>query len=233
MISEEKENRFLKHFRKKKIMTISEIAESMQCSIPTVRNRLKKWKTYTSYNKNGRYYTLPEIPIFDQNGTWKFKGTFFSKQGNLKQTIIHLVNDSESGLTASRLAKRLGLSTSTQLRSLISYFKTISGLHREKQKGNGSYVYFSAEKSIYSSQKQRRESQIKIKEKDIHGQLPSESESITILVDIIKHPKTTIKKCAGRLRKNGMIIKPESIRNLLQYHGIGIEKKTVTVDILC
>lgn len=210
-------------------MTISEIAESMQCSIPTVRNRLKKWKTYTSYNKNGRYYTLPDIPAFDQEGIWKFKGTFFSKQGNLKQTIIHLINNSESGLTASQIAKRLGLST--QLRSLISYFKTISGLYREKQKGNGSYVYFSAEKSIYSSQKQRRESQIKIKEKDIHGQLPSESESIAVLVDIIKHPKTTIKKCAGRLRKNGTIIKPESIRNLLQYHGIRIGKKTP--DILC
>ena len=107
MICEEKENGFLKHFREKKIMTISGIAESMQCSIPTVRNRLKKWKTYTSYNKNGRYYTLPDIPTFDQDGIWKFKGTFFSKQGNLKQTIIHLVNNSESGLTASQIAKRL------------------------------------------------------------------------------------------------------------------------------
>jgi hypothetical protein len=229
MIGEEKENRSLKHFWKKKIMTISEIAESMQCSIPTVRNRLKKWKTYTSYNKNGRFYTLPDIPTFDQDGIWKFKGTFFSKQGNLKQTVIHLVKNSESGLTASEIANRLGLST--QLRSFITYFKTIPGLYREKQKGNGSYVYFSAEKSIYSSQKQRRESQIKIKEKDIHGQLPSESDSIAVLVDIIKHPKTTIKKCAGRLRKNGIIIKPENIRNLLQYHGIVIEKKTL--DILC
>ena len=227
MISEEKENGFLKHFREKKIMTISGIAESMQCSIPTVRNRLKKWKTYTSYNKNGRYYTLPDIPTFDQDGIWKFKGTFFSKQGNLKQTIIHLVNNSESGLTASQIAKRLGLST--QLRSLISYFKTISDLYREKQKGNGSYVYFSAEKSIYSSQKQIRQRQIRIKEKDIHGQLPSESESIAVLVDIIKHPKTTIKKCAGRLRKNGTIIKPEIIGHLLQYHGIRIEKKTMYI----
>lgn len=229
MIGEEKENRFLKHFWGKKVMTISEIAESMQCSIPTVRNRLKKWKTYTSYNKNGCYYTLPDIPIFDQDGIWKFKGIFFSKQGNFKQTIIHLVKNSESGLTASEIARRLGLST--QLRSFITYFKRIPGLCREKQAGNGSYVYFSAEKSIYSSQKQRRESQIKIKEKDIHGQLPSESDSIAALVDIIKHPKTTIKKCAGRLRKNGIIIKPERIRNLLQYHGIMIEKKTL--DIPC
>lgn len=231
MIGEEKENSFLKHFWKKKIMNISEIAESMQCSIPTVRNRLKKWNTYTSYNKNGRFYTLPDIPNFNQDGLWKFKGIFFSKQGNLKQTIIHLVKNSESGLTASEIAKRLGLSN--QLRSLITYFKTIPDLYREKQKGGGSYVYFSAEKSIYSSQKQRRERQIKIKEKDTHGQLPlpSESDSIAVLVDIIKHPNTTIKKCAGRLRKKGIMIKPESIRNLLQYHGIVIEKKTL--DILC
>jgi DNA-binding CsgD family transcriptional regulator len=227
MIGEEKEKRFLKHFWKKKIMTISEIAESMQCSIPTVRNRLKKWKTYTSYNNNGRFYTLPDIPTFDQDGLWKFKGAFFSKQGNLTQTIIHLVKKSESGLTASEIAKRLGLSN--PLRSLITYLKTIPGLHREKPGEYGSYVYFSAEKSIYSSQKQRRESQIK--EKDIHGQLPSESDSIAVLVDIIKHPRTTIKKCAGRLKKNGIMIKPESIRNLLQYHGIVIEKKTL--DILC
>jgi DNA-binding transcriptional regulator GbsR (MarR family) len=227
MISQQKEDNALKQFFKKKIMTISEIAQLMESSIPTVRNRLKKWQTYNSYNKNGRYYTLPNIAKFDQNGIWKYKGVFFSKHGNMSQTISHLVNISQSGFNASQIAEMLGLSPNP--RSFISYFKTISGLHREKQKGRT--VYFSAEKSIYSLQKQRRENQAKVKEKDINIQLPSESDAITILVDIIKHPKTTVKKCAERLKKKGQgtIIQPGMIRNLLQYHGIEIEKKTPVI----
>ena len=80
----------LRRFRHRKILTIEELVSLLQCSVITARRRLKKWKSYTSFNMNGRYYTLPEVPQFDNNGIWKYQSILFSKYGNLKQTIIQL-----------------------------------------------------------------------------------------------------------------------------------------------
>jgi len=37
----------------------------MMVSEITIRRKLKKWGTITSYNKKGRYYTLLHIPKFN------------------------------------------------------------------------------------------------------------------------------------------------------------------------
>ena len=57
----------------RKVLTIAELAKILICSFITVRRRLKEWRAYTSYNKNGRYYTLPSIPKFNKNGIWTYK----------------------------------------------------------------------------------------------------------------------------------------------------------------
>jgi DeoR/GlpR family transcriptional regulator of sugar metabolism len=63
----------LERFQRQKIITIDQLVELLTCSVITVRRRLKKWQTYTSINQNGRYYTLPQIPVFDDNGLWRYR----------------------------------------------------------------------------------------------------------------------------------------------------------------
>ena len=92
------EHDILVEFRKKKIMTIEDLRPLFQSSTITVRRRLKKWGTFTSINQNGRYYTLPEIPEFDENGLWRYHMALFSKHGNLGQTVIDLIKRFEAGL---------------------------------------------------------------------------------------------------------------------------------------
>ncbi len=89
----------LEVFRKEKVMSLKQLADLLSCSERTVQRYLKKWRTYTSYNQNGRYYVLPDIPRFDDNGLWRYQGIFFSRHGNLKQTLIAVVNHSPAGLT--------------------------------------------------------------------------------------------------------------------------------------
>ena len=81
----------IRSFKKQKVVTIDQLASWLSCSVVTARRRLKAWRAYTSYNRNGRYYTLPEIAQFDDIGLWRYQGAFFSKHGNLKQTLVHLV----------------------------------------------------------------------------------------------------------------------------------------------
>jgi len=99
----------LQRFRRQKIITIDQLVQLLKCSVITVRRRLKKWQTYTSINKNGRYYTLPQTPVFDENGLWKCQTVLFSKHGNLKQTIVGLIRASPKGLSAVEIGDIVGI----------------------------------------------------------------------------------------------------------------------------
>ena len=41
----------------------------------------------SSYTHAGRYYTLKEIPVFDEHGLWFYQGIGFSHAGTLKATV--------------------------------------------------------------------------------------------------------------------------------------------------
>ena len=61
-------NNVLRRFRAKKIITLDQLSDALQRSRRTAQRRLTEWQAINSYNKNGAYYTLPDIPVFDANG---------------------------------------------------------------------------------------------------------------------------------------------------------------------
>jgi hypothetical protein len=91
-----------KAFRREMILTLAEVADLIHSSIYTARRRLKEWQALTSYNQNGRYYALPDVPKFDTNGLWPRRGVYFSRYGNLKQTVVELVRRSRIAPTVEQ-----------------------------------------------------------------------------------------------------------------------------------
>lgn len=201
-------------FRKEKIVTIAVLAAWLSCSVVTARRRLKGWRAYTSYNHNGRYYTLPEIAEFDADGLWRYRGVFFSKHGNLKQTVVHLVVHSSRGLSGSELGELLGL----QPRSFLSHFRDHPALCREKVLGR--WIWFAADPDIRTPQKHSR---VVLSP----ARMPSDLESVMILVDLIHHPDSALEPIARRLKRQGFDIEVDMIRRLLKQHGV--LKKTVAM----
>ena len=214
MINPEKEAETLKAFRHSRIMTASELAEHLECSIPSVRNRLKSWGALTSYNRNGRHYALSDVGKFDEKGLWKHKGVFFSRYGTLKRTVRHLVESSPAGLDAREIGRLVGLPA----RSFMAQLQKIPGLRREKHEKR--FVYYCDEQDRHRSQRARRVQESKRKPKE----LPCDTEAIFVLVDRIKHPDSSFEQCVQRLRRRGRRVNISAVRNLLAYHGI--EKKT-------
>jgi len=214
MVDEEKERQTLAVFRRSRIMTVTQLAQHLDCSIPTVRNRLRSWGALTSYNRNGSYYALPNVAKFHEHGLWKYKGVCFSRWGTLMNTTPQLVKHSASGLDASEIGRLVGLPP----RSFMAQLRNVQGLRREKVEKR--FVYYADEEHTYRSQRTRRAEQ----SKTITKNLPSDTEAIFILVDRIKHPEFSEQQCAQRLRSKGKSIGVVAIRNLLAYHGI--EKKT-------
>lgn len=214
MIDPEKENNAIMSFKRKKIMTVQELSKLIDCSIPTIRKRLVRWKVCTSYNKNGRFYVMPEIPEFDKKGLWNHMGIRFSRFGTLKKTVIQLVKTSKNGLSASEIGSLVGLAP----RSFMLQFRNIAEIRRKKIEGK--YIYFSSANTEYITQKKKR----KTVTREMLLQLPSDNEATFILVDIIKHTNTTIEDSVRRLRRKGMAVGGKTIRSLLNFHKITLKK---------
>ncbi len=220
MISPEKENETIRLFKQRKVMTVLELSRRMECSIPTIRKRLSRWGAYTSYNKNGRYYLMPDIPRFDENGLWDYRGIRFSRFGTLKQTVIQLVNKSQQGFSASEIGTLVGIDP----RSFMLQFRDVQEIRREKIEGT--YIYFGGSPTEYLVQKEKREA-VAVERALI---LPSDSEALVILVDILKHPRTTIKESVVRVRGKGIAVREQTIRSLLDYHTITLKKTPGTLS---
>jgi hypothetical protein len=199
----------IKRIHRIKVLTIEELSNMLASSVVTARRYLKRWKAFTSFNHNGRYYTLPGIPRFDHHGIWKHQTILFSKYGNLKQTIIHLVGRSESGLSAREIAQIVGLPSNS---SIFSRLQDLSGIRREKH--GGRFVYFSDEHRRYQEQ------QSVLYRPATIGRLPSDEEAVLILVQYIKHPHIGIEGISDKLAQQGEIIAPSVIRSFLEHHDL-------------
>ena len=201
-----------KAFRREMILTLAEVADLIHSSIYTARRRLKEWQAFTSYNQNGRYYALPDVPTFDANGLWQRRGVYFSRYGNLKQTVVELVRRSPAGLDAGELRSLLGLDP----RSFLSAFAKHPQLKREKTRGR--FVYYCSDPALYSKQRQRRWAL------NTKGRQPTPSEAVAILVEKIKHPSLSTEALSRQLRKQNMSVTPEIIQNLFLRHDLTLKK---------
>ena len=163
---------------------------------------------------------LPKTPDFDDHGLWHYQGVYFSKHGNLKQTVVYLISCSNSGFSSSELGQLLGL----QPRSFLSHFRAHPDLHREKI--SGQWVWFAAHPKICTQQKQTRLSQ-HVTQSQL---MPSDMEAVMILVDVINHPNSTLEAIAQRLRNKGLVVKVAAIGALLAHHDL--LKKTVGFSVI-
>ncbi len=198
--------------RHRMIFTLEEAACLVGRTIHTARRWLKAWGACRSYNKNGRYYALPETPEFDANGIWQWKEVFFSCHGNLGKTLVTLICRSEAGLDASEIKATLKLDP----RSFLSGFSEHPELHREKT--GGRFVYYSAEVSVRSQQQQRRRKQL------ANARKLTDAETIAILVEKIKQPALNDKALSRQLRARNLRVDPDLIGEFFDRHGLSVKK---------
>ncbi len=196
-------------FRKVVVLTILELSTLADCSIVTARRYLRRWGAYTSYNRNGRYYVLADVPEFDDNGLWCFGDIRFSRYGNLKQTILHLIENSPEGLDASAISKLLGFDS----HSLLSRLEAGSVLRREKY--GSRFVYFSTESKVFKQQSEKRQL---LPGKP--GGILSDAAAVLVLVERIKHPGLGLTRLTERLQEQGLAVELPDVRDFFIRYGL-------------
>lgn len=195
--------------KKEKVFTLKRLVSLLGCSSRAAQSKLQQWRTYTSYNQNSRYYAMPDIPQFDAHGLWHYKGKYFSRYGNLKQTVVHLIVESECGLSGDQIGKLVGLAP----QSFLHHFREVADMRRIKQ--HGVFIYFSADPERYDQQVQKRLATVSYPVKPL-----TDAMAITILVALIRHHGITIKEILALPEVKANKISSEVIEGFLQYHGL-------------
>src|SRR5260370_29139786 len=138
--------------RRKQIATLEELKQALgTASTMTVFRKLKTLGYRTSYSHRGKYYTLPEIPQFDEPGLWSCRGVWFSRDGNLLATAQRFVEESNAGLAASELQAVLNVEVKEPFLQLYQRKRV------DRREIGGLYVYFSREPGGQREQRLRRE----------------------------------------------------------------------------
>ena len=110
-------------FQRQSVADLATLSTALKTSSRmSVFRRLSTLEYLSSYSHAGRYYTLRDIPQFDQDGLWQYQAVGFSRDGSLKATVERLVEQSEAGRTHPELHTRL------QVRVHNTWIRRIPGL---------------------------------------------------------------------------------------------------------
>jgi hypothetical protein len=145
--------------RRKQIATLEELKQSLgTASTMTVFRTLKSLGYRTSYSHRGKYYTLAEIPQFDERGLWSCRAVWFSREGTLLATAQRFVEQAPAGLTARELQAWLSVEVKQPLFQLYRQQRV------DRRAVEGVYVYFSREAGRQREQRLRREARPAVRE---------------------------------------------------------------------
>jgi hypothetical protein len=165
--------------QRQKIATLAELKEAIGTSAAmTVFRKLSALGYQTSYSHRGKYYTLADIPDFDDQGLWFYRAVYFSRDGTLLATAQRFVEEARVGFTAGELRDLLQ----------VEVKQALLHLYRQKRIGReqigGRYVYLSRDSGMQLNQKLAREERRAIwelSESPVEAGLPPELKAAMIL----------------------------------------------------
>jgi len=143
-----------KLFESQQVATLEDLKEALGTTAPmTVFRHLQALGYLSSYSHQGKYYTLREIPDFDEQGLWRWHSVWFSRAGNLVETARRWVEEADRGFTASELESLLHVECK---RALLTLYRN----HRlARDRIGGVYVYLAKDRDRQRHQKLGRQEQ--------------------------------------------------------------------------
>ena len=210
------EETVLQPFRQHKVLRMEKLLELCGCSEMTARRALNAHGYLSSYNFNAGYYTLAEIPDFDEHGLWVYRKARFSRHGTLPRTLQQLVSESPSGMSADELEKLLKVNPRPRLTRLAHNGQVA----REKLKGQ--FVYCSTDAVRHRDQMAQRCAE------QAHAlvrmSLPAPDRIIAVLVERILRPEMDVEQLARRLSRRGLKIRPREIEAIFVRYKLAKKK---------
>jgi len=198
------------------IQTYADLETKSGCKGRTLQRKIKTCKLLASYNKNSKFYTLPELVEFSDFGIWQYHGVLFSRQGNLYQTLVYLVNQSISGCTSGELSRIVHVKTDDALR-ILSNQKRL-----QRQKHNSYYVYYTIDYQGFQIQKNNRLSDFCSAPEQY---LPEDKNIIiSVLVEIIHHDTLSVQSLLKELKKRQIETSEGQVNSIISHYNLKKKK---------
>jgi hypothetical protein len=175
---------------------------------------------FSSYTHAGRFYTLVDIPVFDQYGLWRYEAIGFSQRGTLRDTLAWRVEQAEAGSTHAELQALLRLQVHNTLLGLVR-----AGVIRREQVA-GIYLYVSSHDERATPQLDARRKLVAEAERP--PRLPPVEVVLLVLVEAL-HASEGLPAApvvAARLAARREGIAPEDVERVYSHFGLEPGKKT-------
>ncbi|MCP5120574.1 MAG: hypothetical protein GY953_58015, partial [bacterium] len=182
--------------------------------------RLKTIGYRSSFNHAGRYYTLVDVPRFDQWGLWFHRNVGFSRAGTLKATVVELVGGSATGMTPKELLALLKLPVANTLYNTLHELR--QGTVIRRQVLAGCHIYLSVDPGRADEQLLKRRQQTSM-------EMPVSDETvIAVLVEALQSAQLLVAPSvlASRLAARGVIVTAIQVDKIFTRYGLEPEKKT-------
>ena len=206
-------------FRRHMVADLSVLFRTLDTrSRMSVFRRLRELGYRTSFTHGGRYYTLEDVPQFDNNALWFLRGIGFSRFGTLIETVVHLVKESPAGRSYSELRAI----TSVRVENVLMLL-TRQGRIERRQVGRRS-LYVACDATEGARQ---------VAERTVRDQTTGErdlslSVVVEILVEVVRAGDLFVSPRAvvARLVARGQVVSVAQVEKLYERYGIAAEKKT-------
>jgi len=205
---------------KQQVVNMNALSKILQTkSRMSIFRRLKEIGYFSSFSHAGKYYTLTNIPQFDENGLWFHQEIGFSQFGTLKATIIELVCGSSAGLTHLELSQLLRIKV---YNSLLDLVKT-GMVGRERMEK--SFLYVAQEHDKATEQINRKRTATAESVKDVT--VISDTIVIEVLIETIHAGRIEISPSlvTKRLTNRGILVANKQVEQIFKQYGIPLEKK--------
>ncbi len=205
-------------FRQHKVVEMKDLFKVLQSnSRMTVFRRLSGLEYISSYTHAGRYYTLFDIPFFNDDGLWFYDNVGFSQYGSLKNTIKYIVNSCSTGKFHSELENQLQVRVHNTLLDLVKSKQ----IHRTRY--DRKFLYVSIDQAQSSDQIKQRQSPIIFTSE--MSPYVSSSIVIEVFAEVIRQSENQPDpdKVSAALKKKGLSLTKNEVVSIFNHYDI--EKK--------
>lgn len=217
----DREQRIVNWLRVRKVATMRHLQHQFQVCHMTVFRALNKYGYHTSYNHNAGYYTLGDVPQFDDWGLWAYRNVRFSRAGTLLETLEALVSQAPAGLTVGELEERLQTPVANLLSRLVQHGQLQRQILRARH-----VVYLNPEAERGRRQWEQRQQDLRAVIARTAKGLPAGCSAplvIDVLRQMILTPDEGPEQWARQLQAQGRQVTAGQIRHVQEHYGL--EKK--------
>jgi len=218
-----RESAVLALLREWRVGTMAQLRQALHVSHMTVVRGLKKYGYYSSFNENAAYYTLYDLPDFDDAGLWWYRDVGFSRHGTLTATLVALVESSPAGCTVAELEARLRTPVANLL-CRICRAERLARTYRGRQ-----VVYVSPVASQRRQQLRRRADQEapagpRVGPRDVSAPgWPAGLDPhavITLLVEMIRRPEASDAALSQTVQGRGLSLTAPQVRQVVTFYEL-------------